>query len=57
MQHDDVIEELWRIKDEIAAEYNYDIHALVKALREDKRKVPTARLVHSVDDNTAIPRQ
>jgi hypothetical protein len=32
--------ELWRIKDEIAAECNYDIHTLVKALREDEQKHP-----------------
>jgi len=40
MPHDEVITELWRIKDEIAAECNYDIHALVQALREDGLKLP-----------------
>jgi hypothetical protein len=52
MPHDEVITELWRIKDEIAAECNYDIHALAKALREDEKKhprdllTPTAAISH-----------
>lgn len=52
MPHDEVITELWRIKDEIAAECNYDIHALAKTLREDEKKhprdifAPTAAISH-----------
>jgi hypothetical protein len=38
MRGDPVIEELWRIKDEIAAEYNYDIRAMGKALQEAERR-------------------
>lgn len=30
---DEVIRELWRVKDEIAKEFNYDIDALVADLR------------------------
>lgn len=38
MYEDDVIEEVWRVKDEIAAEFNYDVHALADALRKDEGK-------------------
>jgi hypothetical protein len=31
---DDIIDELWRIKDELANEANYDIHVLCQQLRE-----------------------
>ena len=31
---DEIIEELWRIKDELAREANYDIHVLCQKLRE-----------------------
>ena len=45
MSHDEVITELWRVKDEIAAECNYDIHALIASLREDEQKLPRDLLV------------
>ena len=32
------IEEVWRIRDEISAEYNYDIHRLFAALREEDKQ-------------------
>ena len=38
MRGDPVIEELWRIKDEIAARYNYDVRAMGKALQEAERR-------------------
>jgi hypothetical protein len=38
MPHDEVITELWRIKDEIAAEHGYDVHALAQSLREEEGK-------------------
>jgi len=34
---DEIIEELWRIKDELAREANYDIHVLCRQLRERQR--------------------
>jgi hypothetical protein len=34
---DEIIEELWRIKDEIAKEYHYDPDALVAALRRQQQ--------------------
>ena len=38
MSADPVLRELWRIKDEIAAQYDYDVRALCRALREEQRK-------------------
>ena len=31
---DEIIEELWKIKDELAREANYDVHVLCQKLRE-----------------------
>ena len=31
---DEIMRELWRIKDELAREANYDIHVLCRQLRE-----------------------
>jgi len=35
---DEIIEELWRIKDDIAREHGYDLDALVVHLRSRKRE-------------------
>ena len=35
---DEIIQELWRIKDKIAREYDYDLDALVAHLRDEGRK-------------------
>jgi hypothetical protein len=56
MFHDDVISELWQIKDEIAAECNYDIHALVKSLREDESKYPCDLPILDAINHPATPR-
>ena len=37
MKSDPVIDELHRVKDEIAKEFNYDIHALFESLREEEK--------------------
>jgi len=34
---DEIIRELWTVKDNIASEHNYDLNNLVKYLREKKR--------------------
>ncbi|MDA3874380.1 MAG: hypothetical protein PF795_10540 [Kiritimatiellae bacterium] len=31
--NDDIIQEVWKAKDEIAAEHNYDVKCLVRSLR------------------------
>lgn len=38
MDHDEVITELWRVKDEIAAECKYDVYALIDLLREEEQR-------------------
>ena len=38
MYTDSVLEELWRVKDEHAAKYGYDIPAMAVALREGQGK-------------------
>ena len=45
MPPDEVIAELWRIKDDLAAECNGDVHALAESLRRDEMDLPRARLV------------
>jgi hypothetical protein len=38
MKHENPIEEIWRIRDELSAEYDYDIHRIFAALREEEKK-------------------
>jgi len=38
MLKDPVLEELWRIKDELAARYGYDVRRLAEALKEEEKK-------------------
>jgi len=38
MCEDDVLRELWRIKDELAAECGYDVETLGRALQEAERR-------------------
>ena len=41
---DEIIRELWRIKDEIAKEHDYDLDALVAHLRSVNRKSERAEV-------------
>ena len=50
MPHDEVMTELWRIKDAIAEEYNCDVHALAASLREDQIRHPPELLVFNDTD-------
>ena len=38
MPEDDVMKEVRRIKEEHAAKYGYDVHAIAEALRENQRQ-------------------
>jgi hypothetical protein len=38
MQSENPIEEVWRIRDELSAEYGYDIHRIFAALREEEKQ-------------------
>jgi hypothetical protein len=47
MNDENPIEEVWRIRDELSAEYGYDVHRIFAALREEEKKYGD-RLVRSV---------
>ncbi|MBI5384635.1 MAG: hypothetical protein HZA90_08080 [Verrucomicrobia bacterium] len=47
MKDENPIEEVWRIRDELSAEYGYDVHRIFAALREEEKKHGD-RLVRSV---------
>ena len=38
MKNENPIEEIWRIRDELSAEYGYDVHRIFAALREEEKK-------------------
>ena len=38
MQKDPILEEIWRIKDEHAARFGYDVRKLAQALKEEEKK-------------------
>ncbi len=48
MKYDEVIQEVWRIKEEIAVQYNCDVHEYAAALREKRahaeKNVPAENL-------------
>jgi hypothetical protein len=37
---DEIIQELWRIRDELAREANYDVHTLCRKLRKNQASSP-----------------
>lgn len=47
MQHENPIEEIWRIRDELGAAEGYDVHRLFERLRREEKKYAD-RLVHHV---------
>ena len=47
MKHENPIEELWRIRDELGAEEGYDVHRLFERLRWEENKYGD-RLMHHV---------
>ncbi len=48
---DEIIQELWRIKDELAREANYDVHVLCQKLRSTQENSK----VKIVDRSVRIP--
>lgn len=38
MQDDSVIKEAYRVKDDLAARYNFDVRELARAIREEQEK-------------------
>lgn len=51
MKAENPIQEVWRIRDELSAEYGYDVHRLFDALRQEEKKHGD-RLVQSVPRRT-----
>jgi hypothetical protein len=47
MKHENPIEEIWRIRDELGAEEGYDVHQLFERLRREEKKYAN-RLVRAV---------
>ena len=47
MKRDNPIEEIWRIRDELGAQEDYDVHRLFERLRREEKKYGD-RLVHCV---------
>ncbi len=39
---DPILEEIWRIREEIAAEFNYDIGAMIRATQEEESRMDPA---------------
>ena len=38
MKHENPIEEIWRIRDELGAQEGYDVHQLFERLRREEKK-------------------
>jgi hypothetical protein len=60
MKDENPIEEVWRIRDELSAEYGYDVHRIFAALREEEKQ-HADRLVRVVkrqrEDSGAVLRE
>jgi hypothetical protein len=52
MKHENPIEEIWRIRDELGAEEGYDVHKLFERLRCEEKKHGD-RLVQNVERRAA----
>ena len=55
MKPDPILEEIWRIKDALAAQHNYDVRALAAALR--KEQAAGDRKVVSPPDRSPAPNE
>jgi hypothetical protein len=60
-QSENPIEEVWRIRDEMSAEYGHDVHRMFEAMRE-KEKEYGDRVVHRVprrvtEESAPVPRE
>jgi hypothetical protein len=51
MRSNPILEEVWRIKDQLAAEAGYDIHRFFENLRKwEAEHPPAGPVVHSAED-------
>ena len=61
MKHENPIEEIWRIRNELGAEEGYAVHQLFERLRREEKKYAD-RLVrvaprHAPEESTAVLRE
>lgn len=61
MKHENPIEEIWRIRDELGAKENYEVDKLFERLRREEKKY-FDRVVHhvkqhAVEDSGAVLRE
>jgi hypothetical protein len=55
MKPNPILEEIWRIKDELAREAGYDIHRMCENLRRWEAEHPhPGRVVHSAEELRAL---
>ena len=47
MKHENSVEEIWRVREQLSAEEGYDVHRLFERLRREQVKY-SDRLVHAV---------
>jgi hypothetical protein len=53
---DEIIREVWRAKDELAKQFNYDLEALAAELHK-RQKESGRKVVNLEKDETSIPEQ
>jgi hypothetical protein len=52
--NDEILQELWRIKDELAREAQYDVHVLCHKLREQQAALHEQVVDRSVGHETSV---
>ena len=57
MKPDPIIEEVWRIKDELGRRYDYDIDRIFASLREAERRAGDAPTLPASDAEMLILRE
>ena len=50
----EILEDLWKVKDQIANEYGYDIEKLAKELRKKEKKVKSSVIDLTLQDKSAV---
>jgi hypothetical protein len=51
---DEILQELWRIKDELAREAQYDVHVMCQKLREQQAASPEQVVDRSAEHGTSV---
>ena len=58
MKHENPIEEIWRIRDELGAQEGYDVHKLFERLRrEEKKHGDSVRSLRKTEESPAVLRE